>query len=150
MNHFGIAFGVITASVIGGALFFNHSIKDKVVKAPEPAVRMASNADSSVAAPSTPAPAEVAPTITERRESPVAAAPPAKVATTSSRTAPKSGRSNVATAPRSTAPDASTQAATPSPAPLNPEPSAPATAPPAAATNEPTTQSPASSEGTTN
>src|SRR4051794_5006770 len=29
VNHFGIAFGIITATVIGGALLFNNSVKDK-------------------------------------------------------------------------------------------------------------------------
>ena len=36
MNHFGIAFGTITATVIGGALLLNHNLKDKTVAMPAP------------------------------------------------------------------------------------------------------------------
>src|SRR5260221_14608867 len=63
VNHFGIAFGIITASAIGGALLFDHSLKNAEVKAPH----VASNV-----APGTSAPADTAPPpTTETRESPV-------------------------------------------------------------------------------
>ena len=46
MNHFGIAFGAITATVIGGALLLNHNLKDKTVAMPAPHTQPAIVADA--------------------------------------------------------------------------------------------------------
>src|SRR5688572_29692299 len=100
VNHFGIAFGVITASVIGGALFFNHKYKDAEIAEPA-AVKTATDAQPAPAA-SAAAPSDAAPTAAtpETRESPVkmadagpASAPPSRSSTKASKAPPERTKS---------------------------------------------------------
>ena len=60
MKHFGIAFGVITASVVVGALMFDRSVKDKEIVVPGPVAQAPSSQVAASEAVATP-PADVAP-----------------------------------------------------------------------------------------
>lgn len=76
MNHFGIAFGAITAAVIGGAVYFDHALKDKDVAVPAPA-NSGNEAATNLAAAPAPLPSGAPPAASATTPTPPSEAPTA-------------------------------------------------------------------------
>lgn len=144
MNHFGLAFGAIAATVVGGALYIDHHLKTtQTPHAPAPAkVAAAPAVEPSSEAPTPPAPSSVAGTIepidkAEPVEKPKAVEPAtprvaaAKPAIRSSSRVPGKAQPAVESGPsaNATTPDLPTAVEPPpaqAPAPAEPAPAVPA------------------------